>query len=126
MEQHLFNYKARVVEIYDGDTCTIDIDLGFSTWLKGEKIRLLRINAPEVKGSSRIKGIKSRDALKKMILGKDIFLQTIKDRKEKYGRYLGEVWVKQTKDTASSRSQEGYININDWMVSQGFAVYKQY
>lgn len=118
MEQHLFHYKATVVDVYDGDTCTVDIDLGFGIWMRGEKIRLLRINAPEVKGSSRAKGLKSRDALRKMIQGKEIFLQTIKDRKEKYGRYLGEVWLKEKK--------EKYLNVNDWMVKDGFAVYKKY
>lgn len=118
MEQHLYHYKARVVDVYDGDTCTVDIDLGLSTWVRGEKIRLHRINAPEVKGSSRSKGIRSRDALRKLILGKDIFLQTIKDRKEKYGRYLGEVWVKDAK--------KGYVNVNDWIVQEGFAVYQKY
>jgi micrococcal nuclease len=118
MEQHLYRYKAHVEDVYDGDTCTVDIDLGFGTWLRGEKIRLHRIDAPEVKGSSRSKGIKSRDALRKLILGKEIYLKTIKDRKEKYGRYLGELWLQQGK--------EKFINVNDWMVEKGLAVYRKY
>lgn len=118
MHQHLFHYKAHVIDVYDGDTCTVDIDLGFNTWLRGEKIRLHRINAPEIKGSSRAKGLKSRDTLRKLVLNKEIFLQTIKDRKEKYGRYLGEIWLKKDKGK--------YININDWMVTKGRAKYENY
>jgi micrococcal nuclease len=51
MEHKLYHYKARVVDVYDGDTCTVDIDLGLSTWIHGEKLRLYRINAPEVKNA---------------------------------------------------------------------------
>lgn len=118
MERQLYHYKAIVVDVYDGDTCTVDVDLGLSTWVRGEKIRLYRINAPEVKGASRSKGIKSRDALQKLIKGKEVILQTIKDRKEKFGRYLGEMWVMVGK--------KEYINVNDWMVNEGLAVYKKY
>jgi len=31
MENALYHYKAIVVEVYDGDTCTVDIDLGLHT-----------------------------------------------------------------------------------------------
>lgn len=61
MDKVLYHYKAKIVEVYDGDTCTIDIDLGLHTWIKGEKIRLTRINAPELRGTERTKGLKSRD-----------------------------------------------------------------
>jgi micrococcal nuclease len=118
MKDHLYHYRARVVDVYDGDTCTVDIDLGLRTWIHAEKVRLVRIDAPEVKGASRARGLQSRDALRKLILGKEIFLQTIKDRKEKYGRYLGEVWLDQGK--------QGCLNVNDWMAQKGFAVYKKY
>lgn len=118
MENKLYHYKALVVDVYDGDTCTVDIDLGLSTWVRTEKIRLYRINAPEVKGSSKAKGLRSRDALKKFVGGKEVFIQTIKDRKEKYGRYLGELWI--------SDGNKRYINVNDWLVKEGYAKYQKY
>ncbi len=118
MENILYHYKAKVVEVYDGDTCTVDIDLGLHTWIKGEKIRLVRINAPELKGDDRTKGLKSRDYLRSLILDKEIFIETIKDKKEKYGRYLGEIWLK--------GSENKFININDLMVENKYAVYKKY
>ncbi|MEJ5262390.1 MAG: thermonuclease family protein [Ignavibacterium sp.] len=118
MDKQLYHYKAKVVSVYDGDTCTIDIDLGLHTWIRGEKIRLNRINAPELKGKERAKGIASRDFLKSLILDKEIIIETIKDAKEKYGRYLGEIWLKD--------SSGNFINVNDEMVKNKFAKYKKY
>lgn len=118
MDKQLYHYKAKVVSVYDGDTCTIDIDLGLHTWIRGEKIRLNRINAPELKGKDRAKGIASRDFLKRLILDKEIIIETTKDAKEKYGRYLGEIWLKD--------SSGNFINVNDEMVKNKFAKYQKY
>ena len=76
MEEHLFHYRAVVSYVYDGDTVTVDIDLGMKTWVLGEKLRLLRINAPELRGVERPDGLLSRDFLRSQIDGKDIFVQT--------------------------------------------------
>jgi micrococcal nuclease len=118
MEHTLYNYKAIVTSVYDGDTCTVDIDLGLSVWLRGEKLRLNRINAPELKGEERPKGLKSRDFLISKINGKEITIETIKDRKGKYGRYLAELWLEEKKGKS--------ININDLLVTEGFAKYQKY
>jgi len=118
MQNKLYYYKAFVTSVYDGDTCTVEIDLGLKTFIKGEKVRLVRINAPELRGDERIAGLKSRDFLREQILKKEIMLQTIKDRRGKYGRYLGEIWLKS--------SSGKFININDVLVKKGYAVYKQY
>lgn len=117
MEMVLYQYKAKVMSVYDGDTIRVDIDLGLKTWIKNESIRLSRINAPEVRGSEKVKGIKSRDYLRKLILKKEIIIKTIKDKKGKYGRYLGEIWIEKNRQC---------ININDLLVTKGYAVYKEY
>jgi micrococcal nuclease len=118
MNENLYHYRATVTDVYDGDTCTVDIDLGLKTWVRGEKVRLYRINAPELRGVERPKGLKSRDFLREQIDGKDVIIQTIKDRKGKYGRYLAEIWLQADDGEA--------ININDLLVKNGFAVYKDY
>jgi len=118
MELTLFQYKAFVTAVYDGDTCTVDIDLGLHTWLRKEKIRLYGINAPELRGSERSQGLLSRDFLRTLILNKEIILKTIKDEKGKYGRYLGEIYV---------ANQSGkYLCVNSELVKKGFAVEKEY
>ncbi len=118
MQEKLYYYRAVVESVYDGDTCTANIDLGLGTWIHGEKLRLNRINAPELRGAEREQGALSRDFLRSQIEGKEIFLQTIKDEKEKYGRYIAEIWLKQADGT--------WLNINDLLVQRGFARYQQY
>lgn len=119
MNEYLYHYRCTVLEVYDGDTFRGEISLGFGlSWKgsdgKGVSIRLLGLNAPEVKGSSRDKGIASRDWLRKQILGKTITLKTIKDSSEKYGRYLGIILL------------EDGTNINELMITEGFAEKKDY
>ena len=113
----LYHYKAQVTAAYDGDTVTVDIDLGLKTVVKGEKLRLARINAPEMRGNEKVAGKASRDWLRSRILGREILIETIKDRKGKYGRYIAEIWLEENGE---------YVNINDELVNQGYAEYKAY
>lgn len=113
MELQLYTYKAKVTAVYDGDTITVDIDLGLSTWIRGEKVRFHRIDTPEIRGSERPEGLVARDYLRSLILDKEIILETIKDKRGKYGRYLGEIWL--LDETGQ------YININDKLVEEGYA-----
>jgi len=118
MNINLYQYRAFVSKVYDGDTITVEIDFGFNAFLKEEKVRLNRINTPEITGSTREKGIIARDYLRSLILGKNILLKTIKDKKGKYGRYLGEIFVE--------IENNNWININDHLVEKNFAEYKDY
>jgi micrococcal nuclease len=115
---NLYHYRAVVTYVYDGDTVTVDIDLGLSAWIRGEKLRLHRINAPELRGVEREQGLLSRDFLRSQIDGKEIFIQTIKDKRGKYGRYIAEIWLPGENDT--------WTNVNDLLVEKGFAHYKDY
>jgi len=117
MQISLFCYRAKITSVYDGDTCTADIDLGLSTWVHGEKLRLYRINTPELRGPEREQGIIARDFVRNLILGKEVIVQTIVDKKGKFGRYLAEIWVV---------ADEGrWINVNDHLIEKGYAEYYQ-
>ncbi|MCF7848072.1 MAG: thermonuclease family protein [Kiritimatiellales bacterium] len=118
MKDKLYHYRAEIVSVYDGDTCTADIDLGLGVWVRGEKLRLLRINAPEMRGDEKEAGRSSRDFLRELILGKEVFIETIKDKRGKYGRYLAEIWLEE--------APEKWVNVNDLMVEAEHAVYKEY
>ena len=104
----IYTYKAIITEVYDGDTVTADIDLGFHTWRRDEKLRLFGIDAPEVRGNGKQSGFLSRDALRQRILGKNVTICTIKDKRGKYGRYLAKIFLADE-------------NINNWLVDGGFA-----
>ena len=116
-EDSLYHYRALITAAYDGDTVTAEIDLGLKTVVKGEKLRLHRINAPEMRGEDKVAGKASRDWLRSRILGKAVIIETFKDKRGKYGRYIAEIWLPEN---------DGYTNINDELVAQGHAVYKEY
>ena len=103
--------SAKVVKVNDGDTFTIDHLSGMMN-RRTNIIRLARIDAPELKGKDFVKGIISRDALRSLILGKQIKFHIV--TMGKYHRIIGEVYVDDT------------INVSDWMVRNGYAVYKNY
>lgn len=109
----LYWYSANVVSIYDADTITVDVDMGLSTWQRGIKVRLLGIDAPELRGDEREKALKARDWLRDQILDKDIVINTVKDKSGKYGRLLATVWL-------------GNRCINDELVDLGFAKTREY
>lgn len=118
MDEHLYYYRAEVQSVYDGDTCTMNIDLGLGTWLHSEKIRLARINTPELREEERPKGLLARDFLRDKIDGKKILISTLKDKKGKYGRYIAEIWRQKTDGS--------YINVNDELVDAGHAKFVEY
>ena len=82
----MYEYKATVIKVVDGDTLHLNIDLGFNINYNKQIIRLARINAPE------------------LLCNKQVTIKTIKDTKDKYGRYLAEVYLED-------------LNINEYAVS---------
>jgi len=89
----LYTYKAIITSVYDGDTFTADIDLGLGVWKKGVKLRLARVDTPEVRGAEKVRGKEVRDHVKSLILGKELSIQTFKDKTGKYGRLIAEVYL---------------------------------
>ncbi len=92
----MYEYKARVLRIVDGDTVDLDIDLGCSVHVH-ERCRLYGINAPETHGVKKDsteyrKGMAATEFLRNMIEGKEVLIRTYKDKRGKYGRYLVEIW----------------------------------
>jgi micrococcal nuclease len=127
----MYQYKAIIQKVVDGDTLEISIDLGLSVWIHDEKIRLYGIDTPEVfgvkKGTPEWElGMKASDFVKSILKEKDeIIIQTIKDKQEKYGRYLGLVYLKVSAEIISGladiRSIDDYFCLNDIMVRKGLA-----
>lgn len=88
----MYEYRAKILDVYDGDTFTVQIDLGLDVYTI-QKIRLYGINTPEVRGDEKVFGKEVRDYVKNLIEGKEVTMTTYKnDKKGKYGRYLAEIW----------------------------------
>jgi micrococcal nuclease len=104
----MYEYQAIVLNVVDGDTIDVRVDLGMEVKID-QRIRMLGYNSPEVRGVERERGLAAKAFLVTMLpVGSQVILNTVKDRREKYGRYLGTVYV------------EGQsMTINDLMVSEG-------
>ena len=109
----MHEYKAKITKIIDGDTIRCDIDLGFSTILANQTIRLYGIDTPESR--TRDKEEKFYGNISKQFLndycpkGSYITLMTYLDKKGKFGRILGELIVNK-------------VNLNEQMVEENLAV----
>ena len=54
-------------------------------------------------------------------MNKHILLKTIKDKKGKYGRYLGKIYIEVDKEVDKEVGNK-YICINDWLLENNYAV----
>lgn len=108
IDNALYYYNIDITKIYDGDTVTANIHLGFGCMLLKQKIRLFGINTPEIRGNERIQGLLVKEKLIEFVSGKNITLQSIKDTKGKYGRWLGILYADNE-------------NINEWLVLNDMA-----
>lgn len=88
---NLYFYNAIVKENYDGDTVTVDIDLGFGVWLYDQRIRLYGVDTPEIRGEEREEGLKVKNKVEELVKGKNVLLESHKDKSGMYGRWLAKV-----------------------------------
>lgn len=108
MTDSFYRYRAIVTGVYDGDTCTVDIDLGFGIWMRKQKLRLLGIDTPELRGEERQEGLKVRDYVRELILDKEVVIESERDKSGKYGRWLATIWI------------DG-VNLNQTLLTEGMA-----
>lgn len=109
----MYEYRAKVTKVVDGDTIKADIDLGFDLFLSNQTIRLYGVDAPE----SRTKDLEEKyyGNLSKQFIndycpkGTYITLRTHLDKKGKFGRILGEIIVNK-------------VSLNELMIQENFAV----
>jgi len=92
----MYQYNAKIVRWVDGDTVILDIDLGFYV-TRQERVRLARINAPELNSQVpyQVRKAKSARAKAKKFApeGTAVVLSTSKNDIDRYSRYIGEVFV---------------------------------
>ena len=93
----MYEYRAKVNRVVDGDTVDIDIELGFDIVLTGQRVRIMGIDTPESRTSDKVEkvfGLAAKNRLKEL-LGKTAILKTQiekdgDDAKGKFGRILAD------------------------------------
>ena len=91
----MYEYNYKLVRVVDGDTVDIDIDLGFGTWLRKQRIRLMGIDTPESRtrdDEEKKFGILAKEKLQQLLANSRV-VKTFKDEKGKFGRVLGDFEV---------------------------------
>lgn len=121
----MYQYYAHVDSVYDGDTITATVELGFHVQMQKLKFRLYGINTPEIRGGTeetKAAGRAARDRLRELILGKRVLLYTQKDKTGKYGRWIATVHMQ----AEGCEDFTHMVNVNRMLVKEGHAVEKEY
>ena len=118
----MYEYKAKLLKVIDGDTVDVDIDLGFGVWLRNERVRIMGIDTPESRTRNRIEklfGLAAKKRLKELLSTKELVLKTFKgrggeDAKGKFGRILGDFNVYYHND-------DRWTMVTEIMIKEGHA-----
>ena len=108
----MYDYQCTIVRVVDGDTVDVDIDLGFDTWRRGERIRLYGVDTPECRSRSATEkkaGLLAKGFVMQMLHEGGTYKLTTKE-KGKFGRYLGTIKI------------DGELTINAALISEHLAV----
>ena len=112
----MYEYRAKVKRVVDGDTVDVDIDLGFGIWMKQERVRMMGIDTPESRTRDKVEkafGLAAKERLRELLpVGSITILKTEidkkgEDAKGKFGRILGDFKV-EGKRATDILIEEGY------------------
>ena len=108
----MYEYRATILRVVDGDTVDVDIDLGFGIWQRSERVRIMGIDTPESRTSDEEEKVFGKAAKKRLteLLQEHTILMTEvnkagEDMKGKFGRILGDF-----KTDSGTRVTEVLIN----------------
>ena len=90
----MYQYKAYVVRVVDGDTIDVDVDLGFGMIYKKQRVRMVGIDTPESRTrdlEEKFYGKASKAHLKKLLEQNDNKVYLTSHDKGKFGRILGDL-----------------------------------
>ena len=110
----MYEYKAEIRRVVDGDTVDVTIDCGFNIHIK-ERVRLSGIDTPECRTrdlEEKARGLAAKNRLIEILesFGDKFVIKTFIDKKGKFGRLLGELI-----------SEDGKQNANQMLLKEGHA-----
>ena len=119
----MYEYKAIVDRVVDGDTIDCTIDLGFSTWKK-VRVRMEGMNAPESRTrdkEEKERGLAAKARLVEILEYNDNHCILRVSGLGKFGRALATVQVK-TLSPTSTESSITLVNVNKQLIKEGHAI----
>lgn len=112
----MYQYKAKILKVVDGDTVEIDLDLGFNIILANQKVRMAGVDTPESRTTNKEekpRGMLSKKKLaEKLPVGSWATIETLKsdNNDDKFGRILG-VFI-----------LDDGTRVNQWLIDNNYAV----
>jgi micrococcal nuclease len=114
----MFQYKATVVRVVDGDTVWVDVDLGFFL-RQTMNLRLNGINTPEIRGAEREEGLKVKQfVIDTLAQCPAVVIKTYK--LGKFGRYIADIYYLPGSDDPDEILTNGTY-LNEELLAKGFA-----
>ena len=111
----VFWYKAKVVNVVDGDTIDVETDLGFRIGFL-QRYRLYGVDTPEMNDPDpavRERDVRAKEFVQGQVGGKEVVLNSHLDRADKYGRWLAVIHFK---DAAGA-----WVDLNAELLRRGLA-----
>tara|TARA_R100000329_G_C7488660_1_gene172137 strand:+ start:100 stop:456 length:357 start_codon:yes stop_codon:yes gene_type:complete len=111
----MFEYRAEVKRVVDGDTIDVVLDLGFGILYKS-RVRFLGVNTPESRTrdlEEKERGLAAKDFVTNWLIHEtdmSPIIETQLDKKGKFGRILGVI-----------KNDDG-VRLNDVLIEEGHAV----
>ena len=107
----MYNYRALLERVIDGDSCILRIDLGFRVWIH-ERFRLLGIDTPEPNAQDpavRTAAIAAKQFLESRLAGQRLFIRSEKLlATDRYSGWLGMIW-----------REDSEVSVNEQMIEAG-------
>ena len=119
----MYEYKAIIEKVVDGDTIDATIDLGFKTWKK-IRVRMEGINTPESRTrdlEEKKLGLAAKARLKEILEYNNNECILKVSGVGKFGRALASVYV-DTLSPTSDKTSITEINVNKQLIEEGHAV----
>ncbi len=105
----MYKYKAKIINIVDGDTVDAEVDVGFSITIK-HRFRILNLDTPETwrpkSEAEREHGKRATIRATELLFNSKVTL--ISHKLGIYGRYIAEIILENGEDYAKKMINEGF------------------
>lgn len=136
MHIHKWFFSGKVIKVIDDQTLELWLDLGFGTW-KRIISKFNRLKSKIDLATGIVDANSTINFLEQNIKGKTFYFRMFRKKDQKgYEKYFCEIYAIPSSITiklrdvniavSSSFRLDGFINVNDVLVSQGLAAYYQF